>query len=116
MAESIYKEIEFKFKKRKFAEIQEKDYKKLLNTLYTDWFSYCYSDAGLPQDYIDLRRWVYDRVSKDMVYQRTGYLNDHFCIGTVFGMFRMFDSLTYNDKVFTYWVLDEEVRKKYGVV
>lgn len=112
----IYKRVLDKLKGRKFAEICESDYLDLVNSLYLEYIAHNIGGDPVSPEHKELRHWVYDRVSKDMAHQRTGYLNDHFCIGTIFGMFRLFDSLTYNDKVFTYWALDEEIRKKYGVV
>ena len=51
---------------------------------------------GIPSDFIELRDFVYKRVAKDIKYQNTGIINDHFCYGAIFGIIRLFD-MTIND-------------------
>ena len=111
----IYKRVLDKLKSRKFAEIHEPDYLHLVNSLSMEYLAHNVGGEPVSPEYVELRQWVYDRVAKDMTYQRTGYLNDHFCIGAIFGILRMFDAAN-SDNTFTYCGLDEEVRKKYGMV
>lgn len=97
--DTIYKTILKKLRNRQFANINIDDYDILINDLLIDYFSYEQAGDKIPTDYYELQSWIYDRIVKDIKYQDTGYLNEHFCIGVIFGMLQMFDELTY-DKTF----------------
>lgn len=83
------------FKSHNYASIDPKQFDELKKALIIDHYAYVNSGEKIPQSYFELRDWVYTRIEKDIKYQDTGYLNDHFCIGVVYGMLRMFDSLSY---------------------
>lgn len=83
------------FKFHNFAAVKPEDFDRLKDDLIVDHYAYVNNGDKIPHSYFELRDWVYDRVAKDIKYQETGYLNDHFCIGVVYGMLRMFDSLCY---------------------
>lgn len=104
--ESIYTVLLEKLKARKFAEIHEPDYLHLVNSLSIEYLAHNVGGDPVSPEYVELRQWVYERVAKDMVYQRTGYLNDHFCIGAIFGILRMFDAAN-SDNTFTLCLIDE---------
>jgi len=86
----IFQEMKEKLEKRQFAEIDAKGYKEMLDDLYGTLSAVRFGEA-IPQDYKDLREWVYTRVAKDIVYQDGSYLNEHFCIGVLYGILRSYD-------------------------
>ena len=86
----IFQEIKEMLEKRQYAEIDTKIYQSFLDTIYTALKGQWYGD-GFPQDYFDLQKYVYERVAKDIIYQDTGYINDHFCLGVLYGMLRVCD-------------------------
>lgn len=98
----IFQKVKQMFENCWYAEIDGAIYQELLDEIYISLRAYhageMYEDA-FPQEYIDLREWVYTRVAKDIIYQNTGYLNDHFCIGTVYGMLRVCDDQSDNGSV-----------------
>lgn len=89
----IYQEIKEKLMNRKYANIAELDYQDLIDQILIDYSAYQLNGDPLSEEYKELRDWVYDRVNKNIQYQITGYLNDHFCIGAVFGILMTFDRL-----------------------
>ena len=90
---SIFQEVKQMLEKRQYAEIDAKVYRKVLDELYKIWLGVSHGEE-LPQDYIELRTWLYTRVAKDIIYQDGEYLNDHFCVGALYGMFRAYDDVT----------------------
>ena len=92
--DNIYISLLDRLKKCQYAIIKTHDYDDLITKFYKD-----YAEKAIPAEYFDLREWVYKRVAKDTVYQNTGYLTDHFCIGTIFGMLKAFDKFN-NMEVF----------------
>lgn len=89
---SIFQEVKQMLEKRQYAEIDAKVYRKVLDELYKIWLCVSHGEE-LPQDYIELRTWLYTRVAKDIIYQDGKYLNDHFCVGALYGMFRAYDDV-----------------------
>ena len=96
---TIYSEILSKLNGRKYAEIDELNFSDLSSELAVDHMARMNSGEKPSEDFLELRDWIYNRVAKNMVYQRTEYLNDNFCVGVIFGILRMFDELDY-DKTF----------------
>lgn len=98
----IFQEVKEMLEKRHYAEIDSVVYRELLDEIYISLRAYhageMYEDV-FPQEYMDLREWVYIRIAKDIIYQDTGYLNDHFCIGTIYGMLRVCDDQSDNGSV-----------------
>ena len=88
---TTYEMILEKLKNHKYAEITPEDYAQLARELVNDFRAHDLNGDKIPDDYFELQTWVYNRVAKDMIYQRMSYLNEHFCIGAIFGMLRMFD-------------------------
>lgn len=90
----IFQEIKEALEKRQYTKIDGVAYREFLDEIFISLRAYnageMYEDV-FPQEYVDLREWVYTRVAKDIIYQNTGYLNDHFCIGTIYGMLRVCD-------------------------
>lgn len=95
MTTTIYKIIFDKISGRNYAKITVDDYKELAETLARDYDAYTLNGDKIPADYFDLRDWVYTRIHKDIKYQDTGYLNDHCCIGIIFGMIRLFEEMNH---------------------
>lgn len=89
----MYKVILAKLKNRQFAQITMDDYVDLTNTLIIDHYAHVNGGEEIPDDYFELRKWIYDRVEVDVLYKSTGYLNEHFCIGVIYGALCMFDNL-----------------------
>lgn len=92
---TIYKIILNKIICREYANITLDDYKELAETLARDYDAYTLNGDKIPADYFDLRDWIYTRIHKDVKYQDTGYLNDHCCIGIIFGMLRLFEEMNH---------------------
>lgn len=90
---SIFQEVKQMFEKRQYAEIDAKIYQMVLDELYRVRSGVLHGEE-FPHDYIELRTWLYTRVAKDIIYQDGKYLNDHFCLGTLYGMFRAYDDVT----------------------
>lgn len=90
----IFQQVKEMLQNRQYAKINNRIYQELFDEIYIGirafHFGDTYEDTFLPE-YEDLRDWVYNRVAKDIIYQDTGYLNDHFCIGTIYGMLRVCD-------------------------
>lgn len=86
----IYQEIVEMLEKRRYVDFNGKVYQELLDNIYNSLKDYEYG-YEFPQEYFELRDWIYRRVAKDFIYQREGYLNEHFCIGVVYGILRMCD-------------------------
>jgi hypothetical protein len=86
----IYQEIVEMLEKRRYVDFNGKVYQELLDNIYNSLKDYEYGQE-FPQEYFDLREWIYRRVANDFIYQRKGYLNEHFCIGVVYGILRMCD-------------------------
>ena len=78
-----------KLQEHRYSEITQTDYDNLIKALFDN-------IALLRNEYTSqvytLRFWLYRRIAKDLVFQNTGYLNDHCCIGILYGIFKMFDS------------------------
>ena len=91
----IYKEIQEKLENRRYADITTKDYEDLLINLGQDHHAKALHADPIPADLFVLRNWVYNRIAKDEKYQEMGYLNEHCCIGIIYGMLRMFDEANY---------------------
>jgi len=89
---SIFQEVKQMLEKRQYAEIDAKIYQMVLDELYKVWLGTSHGEE-LPPDYVELRTWLYTRVAKDIIYQDGKYLNDHFCLGTLYGMFRGYDDI-----------------------
>lgn len=89
----IYQEIKEKLENRKYADITELDYQDFIDQVFIDYIAYQLNGETLSEEYKELKDWVYNRVNKNIQYQITGYLNDHFCIGAVFGILMTFDRL-----------------------
>ena len=110
----IFQEIQKMFKKRQYAKIDAKVYQILLNEMYNGIKGYQFGEEYeevFPQEYVDLRNWVYDRVAKDIIYQDGSYLNDHFCIGAIYGMLRICDDQTDRGSVW-YDIFDKILNKE----
>lgn len=77
-----------KLQERRYSEITQTDYDNLIKALFDN-------IALLRNEYTSevyvLRFWLYRRIAKDMTFQNTNYLNDHCCIGVLYGIFKMFD-------------------------
>lgn len=97
--QTIYKSILDRFEGRKFGFIDFDDYACLVRELIIDYLAHENGGEEIPEDYYELRNWVYSRIMSDIKYQKSSYTNEHFCIGVVFGVLQMFDELTY-DKTF----------------
>lgn len=90
----IFQQVKEMLVKRQYAEINSTVYQQLLDSIYNGVKAYSFGESfedAFSQDYVELRDWVYIRVAKDIIYQDSGYLNDHFCIGTIYGMLRVCD-------------------------
>lgn len=90
----IFQEIKEALEKRQYTKIDGAVYREFLDEASIDLMAFNHGPrykSVFPPDYYDLREWIYNRVAKDIVYQNTGYLNDHFCIGVLYGMLRMCD-------------------------
>lgn len=72
-----------------FTLIKQSDYDLLAHELWINHFL----EKEISSKYFELRNWIYKRVAKDIVYQKEGYLNDHFCIGAIYGICKMYDEL-----------------------
>lgn len=110
----IFQEIQKMFKKRQYAKIDAKIYQILLNEMYNGIRGYQFGEEYeevFPQEYVDLRNWVYDRVAKDIIYQDGSYLNDHFCVGVIYGMLRVCDDQTDRGSVW-YDIFDKILNKE----
>jgi hypothetical protein len=86
----IFQEIKNMLVNREYAEIDSKILGELMAACNV------VSVAGqhgeyLPDEYVELRDWVYDRVAKNLTYNNTGYINEHFCVGAIWGMLRLCD-------------------------
>lgn len=92
---SIYKTILNKIICRDYAKITIEDYNELAKSLARDYDAYVLNGDKIPVDYYDLRDWIYTRIHQDIKYQNTGYLNEHCCIGVVFGMIRFFEEVNH---------------------
>lgn len=79
-ANLFYQELLDKLKNCNYAKITQMDY-YLFNVMTHELAS---SDR-LPNSFYDLRDWLYTRVAKDEIYTHTGYRQEHFCIGVLFG-------------------------------
>ena len=90
----IFQEIKNLLEKRQYAKIDDAVYAELLNEMCNIVRAYKQNGEQLPQDYMELREWIYNRVSKDIIYGDGGYLNDHFCIGVIWGILRSCDVFT----------------------
>lgn len=106
----IYQEIIEMLEKRRYTDIDGKVYQQLLDNIYNSLKDYEYG-CEFPQEYFDLREWVYNRVAKDIIYQNTGYLNDHFCVGVIYGMLRMCDD-QYFDSAAWYEIYNKVLAKE----
>lgn len=78
-ASAFYQELLDKLKNRRYAEIGQADY----YLFYA--MTYRLAPDRLPDSFYDLRDWLYTRVAKDEIYTHTGYRQEHFCIGVLFG-------------------------------
>lgn len=97
--QTIYKSILDRFEGRKFGFIDFDDYACLIRELIINYLAHENSGEEIPEDYYELRNWVYNRIILDIKYQHSSYTNEHFCIGVVFGVLQMFDELMH-DKTF----------------
>lgn len=86
----VFQEVKQMLENRQYAEITDGVYQDFIDEIHTLIAGSQYGE-WLPQDYSELREWVYVRVAKDMIYQDSGFLNDHFCIGVIYGMLRICD-------------------------
>lgn len=98
----IFQEIKEAFEKRQYTKFNGAAYREFLDEIVISLRAYqayeLYEDV-FPQEFIDLREWVYTRIAKDIIYQNTGYLNEHFCIGVVYGILRACDEQSDNGSV-----------------
>ena len=92
---SIYKIILNKIVCRDFARITIEDYNELAKSLARDYDAYTLNGDKIPMEYYELRDWIYTRIHKDIKYQDTGFLNDHCCIGIIFGMIYLFEEMNH---------------------
>lgn len=95
MITTIYKIILDKIIHRKYADITMDEYKEFAENLARDYDAYNLNGDKIPADYYELRDWIYTRIHQDIKYQDTGYLNDHCCIGIIFGMIRLFEEMNH---------------------
>lgn len=79
VASVFYQELLDKLKNHHYAEITQTDY-YLFNIMTHD-----LAPDRLPDSFYDLQDWLYTRVAKDEIYSNTGYRQEHFCIGVLFG-------------------------------
>ena len=90
----IFQEIKEAFEKDHYAEIDGVAYREFLDEMVISLRAYqageLYEDV-FPQEYVDLREWVYTRVAKDIIYQNIDYLSEDFRIGVIYGMLRACD-------------------------
>lgn len=98
----IFQEIKEAFEKRQYTKLNGAAYREFLDEIVISLRAYqayeLYEDV-FPQEFIDLREWVYTRIANDIIYQNTGYLNEHFCIGVVYGILRACDEQSDNGSV-----------------
>lgn len=86
----IFQEVKNMLVNREYAEIDNQMINDLINAVSVVMIAGAHGEY-LPQEYIDLRDWVYTRIAWDLKYKRTGYLNDHCCIGIIWGIIRTCD-------------------------
>lgn len=87
VADVFYQRLLDRLKNRRYAEISQADY-YLFNTM-----TYRLAPDKLPNSFYDLRDWLYTRIAKDEVYSNTGYRQEHFCIGVLFGTCMFVDEI-----------------------
>lgn len=90
---------------REYAEIDDKILSELMYALSV------VSVAGqhgeyLPDEYVDLRGWIYDRVANNLEFRHTGYINEHFCVGAIWGMIRACDESLMIDEWQNYYPVE----------
>lgn len=83
-------EIKALLENRYYSEINQTVYQSLLDELSVIYSATNYGEE-LPQDLVELRDWVYNRVCENIMYQSGSYLSDHFCIGVIYGILRAYD-------------------------
>jgi hypothetical protein len=88
---AIYKEIQEKLENQQYAEIASEDYEALLMQLGIESLAKQLDGTEFSDELRQLREWVYTRIVKAQLMQPFDYLNEHCCIGIIYGIFRMFD-------------------------
>lgn len=87
----IFQEIKDMLISRQFAKIDDKKLDELMRGLGLVIVAKHQNGEEFPDEYFELRDWIYERVSKNLKLRNTGYINEHFCIGVIWGMIRMCD-------------------------